>query len=289
MKLEKNAYPFNLNATLCCGQVFRWVKKNGWWYGIVKDKVFKIHQIGTELEFVNTNEDFVKNYFGLNDDFNKIVNQISKDQYIKIALEKFWGLRIIQQDPWECLISYICATYKNISAIKQMLLNLSRTFGEKVNFDGCKFYTLPEPEKLAKAEVTNLAKCNLGYRAKYVAETAKRIYKSNFDFQHLRDLPYEKAREALLNFSGVGLKVADCILLFSLGKLEAFPVDIWVKRAILKSYSKHFPVDFIRKLSRKKSVAALEYQKLNMFGRSYFGKYAGYAQEYLYYFERTQC
>ncbi len=279
--------PFNLGFTLCCGQVFRWEKKGEWWYGVVKGKVFKIRQRGHELEFENIDEDFIRDYFGLNEDLEKIANQIAKDRNIKEALKEFKGLRIVRQDPWECLISYICATYKNISAIKHMLLNLSQKFGEKVTFNGNEFYTFPVPARLATATSTDLKKCGLGYRVSYVYETAKKVHENDFDFERLRNLPYEKAKKELANFPGVGLKVADCVLLFSLGKLEAFPVDVWIKRAILKFYSKHFSSDFLEKIGEK-SLTSSQYAKLNMFGRSYFGEYAGYAQEYLYHHQRTQ-
>ena len=154
MKLD--AVPFNLDITLCCGQVFRWGKKGDWWYGVVRDKIFKIRQTNVELEFGNADEKFVTHYFGLDDDLRKIRDKIGRDENIKTALREFWGLRIIRQDPWECLISYICATYKSIAAIKQMLLKLSKKFGEKMTLDGYDFYTFPTPEKLANATESRL-------------------------------------------------------------------------------------------------------------------------------------
>ena len=286
MKLDPA--PFNLDATLCCGQVFRWNKEGDWWYGVVADKAFKIRQANAELEFANVDEKFVTHYFGLEDDLRKIRDKIGRDEHVKKALQTFWGLRIVRQNPWECLVSYICATYKSIAAVKQMLLKLSKTFGERIAFDGCDFYTFPTPDKLAKATASSLATCGLGYRAKYVLETSKRICESNFDLESLRKMPYTQAKETLRGFSGVGLKVADCVLLFSLGKLEAFPVDVWVKRAILNHYADQFPKEFIQKISRNCSFSNTEYERLNAFGRSYFGEYAGYAQEYLYHYERTQ-
>jgi N-glycosylase/DNA lyase len=279
----------DLDVTLCCGQAFRWNKLGEWWCGVVEGKVLKIRQIGGILEFENADADFVKNYFGLNDDLPQILSKISKDEHVKRAVEIFSGLRIIRQNPWECLISYICAAYKNISAIKLMLFNLSKKFGEEIRFEGQKFYTFPTPEKLAKATTQELASCGLGYRVKYVSETAKMAYESRFDFEGLRNMGYEEARKELLKFKGVGLKVADCVLLFSLGKLEAFPVDVWIKRVILKYYVNHFPKEFVRRISVKKSLSNMEYEKLNLFGRKYFGEFAGYAQEYLYHYERTRA
>jgi N-glycosylase/DNA lyase len=283
-----DSFPFNLDFTLCCGQSFRWKKLNEWWYGIDGDKVFKIKQIGDELEFEGTDADFIKKYFGLHDDLPKILSQIAKDEHIKRAVKAFNGLRILRQDPWECLISYICATYKNIPAIKQMLFNLSKKFGDKTVFDGYKFYTFPTAAKLANATINELIECGLGYRAKYVSETAKRVYEGVFDLESLRRKSYEEAKRELLNLPGVGLKVADCVSLFSLEKLEAFPVDVWIKRIILKHYTNHFEDEFIKKISLKKGPTRSEYDSLNLFGRRYFGEYAGYAQEYLYHFERTK-
>jgi N-glycosylase/DNA lyase len=168
-----------------------------------------------------------------------------------------------------------------------MLLNLSRKFGEKTVLDQCTFYTFPTAEKLAKADMKELADCGLGYRAKYVSETAKMVAGGNLKIENLKGQDYEKSRGKLLSLPGVGLKVADCVLLFSLGKLEAFPVDVWIKRAIIRHYASHFEKEFIEKVSLKKSLTKAEYEKISLFGRNYFGKYAGYAQEYLYHFERT--
>jgi N-glycosylase/DNA lyase len=285
VKLE--SVPFNLDVTLCCGQVFKWDKKGDWWYGVVRDKVLKIRQVRAELEFGNADERFVERYFGLDDDLQEIRDSVGKDKQIKKALREFWGLRIIRQDPWECLISYICATYKSIAAIKDMLLKLSRKFGERVTFDGCDFYTFPASGKLANASEKRLAECGLGYRAKYVLETSKKIYSKDFELEHLRQLPYEQAKKELVTLSGVGLKVADCILLFSLGKLQAFPVDVWMRRVILNHYAKELPNELVQKISKQDSLSNGEYAKLNEFGRNYFGEYAGYAQEYLYHYERT--
>jgi N-glycosylase/DNA lyase len=280
--------PFKLDFTLCCGQSFRWEKRGDWWYGVVRDKAFKICQTADILEFENVDVAFVKTYFGLNDDLPEIFSQIGKDKQVKRAVEMFEGLRILRQDPWECLISYICATYKSIAAIKRMLLNLSQKIGEEIRFDRQSFYTFPTPEKLAKATIRQLTECGLGYRARYVSGTAKMVYESKFDFDRLKKVTSDEAKRGLLDFPGVGSKVADCILLFSLEKLEAFPVDVWVKRVILRYYASHFSSEFIERISGEEPLSKSEYEKLNLFGQNYFGKYAGYAQEYLYHYERIQ-
>ena len=279
---------FDLDFSLCCGQVFRWRKLGSWWYGVVGEQVVKIRQYGKELEFENVSKEFVKSYFGLNDDLAQISQCIGKDDYVRNALHKFEGLRIIRQVPWECLISFICATYKSIAAIELMLKKISVKYGEKQVFDGLDFYTFPTMEQLALANENGLQECGLGYRAKYVQATAKKIYDEKINLEDFVNLPYLEARKELLEFSGVGLKVADCVLLFSLRKLEAFPVDVWVKRSILNHYADQLPEPFVKKLQSHDSLTNGEYLKISDFARTYFGAYAGYAQEYLFHYERTQ-
>jgi N-glycosylase/DNA lyase len=279
----------NLDFTLSCGQVFRWDKHDEWWYGVVRDRAFKMRQLGDELRFENVDASFIRDYFRLEDDLPRILTDIARDIHIKRALDMFRGLRVIRQDPWECLISYICATYKNVPGIKHMLSNLSRRFGERIAFDGKDFYTFPEPERLARATNEDLAKWGLGYRAKYVTETARTVCHEDVDFERLKRLAYEEAKEELMNLPGVGLKVADCVLLFSLEKLEAFPVDVRINRAIQSYYANHFPEEFMRRIAAKKSLSDSDYEKFSLFGRSYFGEFAGYAQEYLYHYERSKC
>lgn len=279
---------FDLDFSLCCGQVFRWQKIGNWWYGVVGEQIVKIRQCGKELEFEKVSKEFVKSYFGLNDDLAQISQCIGKDDYVRKALHKFDGLRIVRQVPWECLISFICATYKSIAAIELMLKKISIKYGEKQVFEGLDFHTFPTMEQLALANENGLQECGLGYRAKYVQATAKKIYDEKINLEDFVNLPYLEARKELLEFSGVGLKVADCVLLFSLRKLEAFPVDVWVKRSILNHYADQLPEPFVKKLQSHDSLTNGEYLKISDFARTYFGAYAGYAQEYLFHYERTQ-
>jgi N-glycosylase/DNA lyase len=278
--------PFYLDVTLCCGQVFRWEKVHDWWYGVANDKAFKVRQLGNLVEFENVDWPFVENYFSLDVDLQKISASINRDLHIRKALKEYFGLRLIRQDPWECLISYICATYKSIPAIRHMLNNMAQKFGERTSFDGRTFYTFPKPEVLAKTTERELMGCGLGYRAKYVHATSKQLCESGFDLEGLRKLPYSEAKEALMEFPGIGAKVADCVLLFSLGKTEAFPVDVWVKRVILNHYADKLASELSQRLTAHESLSTADYRRLNEFGRSYFGEYAGYAQEYLYHYER---
>jgi N-glycosylase/DNA lyase len=287
--VKLDCVPFNFDVTLCCGQVFRWDKKGDWWYGVAGGKAIKVRQVDGELEFANADTEFVENYFGLDDDLQKISATVGRDAHIRQALREFWGLRIIRQDPWECLISYICSTYKNIPAIRHMLLNLSRRFGEKTVLDGREFFTFPTPERLAGAALKDLLDCGLGYRAKYVQETSKRIFENSFELESLRQLPYPQAKKQICSFAGVGPKVADCVLLFSLGKTEAFPVDRWIERVILNHYAEKLPPELSQKLQQRRALSNADYDRLNVFGREYFGEYAGYAQEYLYHYERVKA
>src|SRR5208283_672732 len=188
---------FDLDFSLCCGQVFRWKKIGEWWYGVVGENVFKIRQCGSELEFDNVNYEFVRCYFGLNDDLEQISRCIGRDDYIRQALLRFEGLRIVRQEPWECLISFICATYKSIAAIELMLSKLSRKFGEKKTFDGLDFYTFPTAGKLAFVGENGLLECGLGYRAKYVQATAKKICEEKIELEHLKSLSYIETRKKL--------------------------------------------------------------------------------------------
>jgi N-glycosylase/DNA lyase len=281
------AVPFNLDVTLCCGQVFRWEKRGEWWFSVVGDRVVRVRQADDVLEFFGADEALVKNYFSLDHDLNKISGEIGKDEHVKAALQEFWGLRLVCQEPWECLASFICATYKSVAAIRQMLLKLSEKFGETVTFECEEFHAFPSAERLAAASVAELESCGLGYRAKYVSETSRMVAEGVFDVYALQKMSYAEAKRALLGFPGVGRKVADCVLLFSLGKLEAFPVDVWMKRVLLRHYAGCFDAGFVKKLETG-GLSDGDYERLSGFGRVYFGCYAGYAQEYLYHYERCR-
>ena len=292
IQLDRPTVPFSLEHTLRCGQLFRWRKLGDWWYGVVEDKVVKIRQIADKLMFQTfpekTTAEFIENYFRLDDNLLSILSQINKDEHIRKAIQRFHGLRISRQEPWECLISYICATYKNISAIKNMILNLSKRFGKKITFNGHDFYTFPKPSDLAQASLEEIRSCKLGFRVQRVLETSKILDRGEFKLEDLRKMDYAKAKQKLLSLPGVGQKVADCVLLFSLDKLEAFPVDIWIKRAVLEAYPSYFERSFIKRVSSKSSITPWEYETIGSFGRKYFGKYAGYAQEYLFSLSRKQ-
>jgi N-glycosylase/DNA lyase len=290
--LNQSTTLFNLEHTLNCGQLFRWKKLRGWWYGVVEGKVIKVKQISGKLLFQTFPEmvdhNFLQKYFRLNDKLPRILSKINKDEHVGKAIQRFRGLRVIRQEPWECLISYICATNTNISAIKNMILNISKRFGRKIIFEGQNFYAFPKPSDLADIDIKQVKMCKLGFRAERVLKTSRIIHNKEFDLETLTKLDYNEAKNQLLSLSGVGQKVADCVLLFSLDKLEAFPVDVWMKRVILEFYPNSFEESFVEKLSHRHTLTSSEYQTISSFGRTYFGEYAGYAQEYLFALAREE-
>ena len=291
LKLDETT-PFNLDHTLICGQVFRWEKIGRWWEGVVDGDIIKITQEGDRLIF-HTNHraedatEFLKRYLRLDDDLPRILSLIGEDPWVNKAIRELHGLRLIRQNPWECLISYICATNTNIPAIKNRILELSKRFGDEVTFEDEVFYTFPDPEELAKADPDELKSCGLGYRAKYVSETATRIGATPALLEEFKNLEYEELREGLVSLSGVGPKVADCIALFAFDKLEAFPIDVWVRRVMYQRYLKK-EIPICPKTGRAKPLTRSEYDELRSFAWKYFGKYAGYAQEYLFYHRRRE-
>ncbi len=251
--------PFHLDHTLDSGQVFRWRKIGNVWKGIVNSTLIQASQ--NESIHCTCDKEFLSTYFRLDDDLDRILSSIDKDENIHKAITTLYGLRLIRQDPWECLISFICSSFNNVPRIKLIVENLCREFGAEFQHG----YTFPTPEALARASLNQLRKCGVGYRDKYISETAQ-IVTSGLDLEKLKCKPYEKAKKALLELPGVGPKVADCVLLFSLEKLEAFPCDVNIQKCINQFYG---PRTNVRE-----------------FGQEYFGAYAGYANHYLYHYHR---
>ena len=260
--------PFQLDLTVSCGQAFRWQKQNGFWYAPVKDKVWKVRQEGEQLQYEGPAEEELVRYFGLDVPLNTILDEIDTDPLIHAAIETCRGLRIIRQDPWECLISYICATCANIPGITMRIENLSKSYGRRVEADGSVFYTFPKAERLAAEEICSVRACKVGYRDTYICTAAKTAAENPRWAEEIRSLPYLSAKEKLMTLPGVGPKVADCVLLFAFEKYEAFPIDVWIERILRTKY-----LGGAQKLS---------YNKAGTFARDHFGQYAGYAQEYLF-------
>jgi N-glycosylase/DNA lyase len=258
---------FSLDLTLSCGQVFRWERNDDWWQGIVGNEVIRIRQEGDLLLITSGREETIRSYFQLAVDLDRILRSIDRDPVIHGAIERCRGLRIIRQDPWECLASYICATYANIPGIKKKIRLLSESFGEPLETESGIYYRFPSPEAIASSDLCDIRKCSLGYRSGYLCETAGVIADDPGWAERLAALPCREARKELMALKGVGPKVADCVLLFAFGRYEAFPVDVWIARIMQHSYS---------------LPATAGYSRIAGEGRVLFGEYAGYAQEYLF-------
>lgn len=255
---------FNLQKTLDCGQFFRYEKVGDCFFISYRDRLFKTKQIRDKLLFKGVDKKFIINFFRLTDPYKMIVSSISKDAYMRKAIRANYGIRIIRQDPWECLISYLCSSNSNIPKIKKNLQLLSAKFGNKIVLDNYESYSFPKP-----GDLNNLKKildCKVGFRAKF-------IYKANNTdiLNSIRRLDYQKAKEELTKIHGVGEKIADCVCLFSLDKLEAFPVDVWIKRVMQEVY---FDNQFVPN------------KRIPEFAKDYFGEYAGFANQFLFYYRR---
>jgi N-glycosylase/DNA lyase len=257
--------PFDVGSTLNCGQAFRWAEHGGSWYGVVGKGVLKVRQEGFTLFCSSSSEEldarFAHSYFRLGDDFEAILSSIPKDQTLSDAFERFRGLRLIRQDVWECLLSFVLATNANIPRIKGMISNLCERFGERVSFDGIDYRLFPTAERLAGSSVQELAACGLGYRARFVRDIAWTVDSGSVNLDELRLHDYPRAREILLErilekktFLGIGRKVADCVLLFSCdNKDEAFPIDVWIARVLAGYYPHLFDEEVMARLSSKVS------------------------------------
>lgn len=267
----------NLDTTINSGQVFLWYKiHDNKWIGINGQELLILEQNKLKIK-VSSNLSY---FFREDDNLKKILKSISKDKIVRSAVKCFSGLRLIRQDPFQCYISFICSSNSSIKNIKIMLTNLCKKFGTNVEFEKQEFFTFPKAEKLATASTTSLLGCGLGFRAKYVKEAAKAVNSGKIDLELLRKMDYYSALDKLKTINGIGNKISDCILLFSLDKLEAFPIDRWSQRILLKYYSKIFNNINGKALTEKK------YEKTHEEIVEYFGNYAGYAQQFLFKMER---
>jgi len=268
--------PFSLDQTLGCGQVFRWDRSaDGWWCGIVGNRVIRCRQDGATLTYEGANEAFIRHYFSLDLDLEKVLASIDCDPFIHYAIERSRGLRLVRQPAWECLCSYICATNSNIPMIRRRIANIAQKFGTRIVSGDQMIFSFPEPARIScTGDASSLAECRLGYRISYVFKTACDVSGEKNWEKTIRALPYEDARRQMMKFSGIGPKAADCVLLFAFQKYEAFPVDVWIRRIMREHY---LPI-----LSNSSALTGCEYDTIRRFARQHFGDYCGYAQEYLY-------
>ena len=268
-------FTIDVENSINSGQVFLWKKNETNWYGVNGQDILQIDKNGKINSYQNLKVDF----FRKSDDIEKIIKSISKDKTVKMAVKKYQGLRILRQDPFQCLISFIVSSNSNIPKIKYCLENISKKFGKKTKFQNQEFFLFPKPEKLAKASISEITGCGVGYRAKFIKEAAKMMISKKIDFEYLKKCNYQEAKESICQIPGVGNKVADCVMLFSLDKLEAVPLDRWIIRILEKYYLKKFEI-------ATKTVTEKQYNILHEKIVNHFGPYAGYAQQFLFKMER---
>lgn len=251
----------DLAQTLDCGQSFRWVETDSGFYGIAFDREVVMRLEGDDLYIDNCDENefenIWKNYLDLDLDYGKIREELSGiHPTLKEAGEYASGIRILRQEPWEALCTFIISQNNNIKRIKGIVARLCESFGEKAGSG----YTFPTAEKMAELEPEDLAPLRAGFRNKYIIDAARKVANGEVNLEICRTLPYDEARAELMKIKGVGVKVADCALLFGLHRIEAFPVDVWMKRALEKLFPGMTPSDF--------------------------GEYAGIAQQYIFHYSR---
>jgi len=301
-----NVSDFSLALTLECGQAFRWQRHtDGWFVGVVGQQIWRLRQVDGGLQWrvdghasswpavaVTSRStkpetlpspfrgegqgeggvpSAVAHYLSLDVSLPKIFASFPSDPLLHQAAREHHGLRVIRQEPWECLASFIASSSKQIVQIRQIVQLLSERFGEPINAD---HHAFPTVSAIARASHQQLWDCKLGFRAKNLLAAARMIDSGQLDLHALRSMDYDRALEELIKLPGVGEKIANCTLLFACGFDHAFPIDVWIERDLRRIY---FP--------GKKRVTARE---LRQFTRSHFGPYAGWAQQYLFYSERSQ-
>ena len=272
--------PFDLGASLESGQAHRWRKDEGWYTGVIRGDLVQIRQAGPDVEFKSapTPEASLaprlREYFRFDDDIDSIYADINRDQRVAEMVLQYPGLRILRIEPWECLVAFICSANSNIPRIHQNMERMSEEFGNPVELNGWRRHTFPRPSDLAEAGEGELRRLGLGFRAPYVFRAAQAVSEGRLDLNALVRMPYPEAKAALMECRGIGSKIADCIAVFSLEKLEAFPIDVWIRRALGEWYfpGQKTPPDRV----------------LLEWAQDHFGRYGGYAQQYLFHGRRLQ-
>jgi len=258
-----------------CGQCFRWYRQpDGSYTGVVRGKVANVSYSSGVLKLDNVSlEDFRQvwfDYFDLGRDYSLIKKAVSTDGIMERAVEVGGGIRILRQEPWETLISFILSANNRIPRIMKIISEISRLFGAEIKYEGESYYSFPDARTLASCSLEQISECRAGYRCGYIHETAAAVAESGFDTGKLAAMPTADARKELMKYKGVGAKVADCVLLYSGTRYDVFPVDVWVKRVMEELY-------FGREAS---------FSEIHRFAGEKFGQYAGFAQQYLFYYAR---
>lgn len=275
----KNVCDFDLAQTLECGQCFHFVKLGEEDYVLTaKGRVLHVSQEADTVTFYDTEEDeYVnvwKDYFDMDRDYSAIKKKLlEKDDKLKDAIESMWGVRILNQEFFETLISFIISQNKQIPHIKKIVADISTKFGTYMgSFGGVDMYTFPTIKQLTNASEEDFKELKTGFRAPYIMDAIRRNMAGQFDEKELKDMDYDSCVKELMTIKGVGEKVANCVSLFGLGKKEAFPVDVWIKRIMETMY-------FDGVDTPKDKIAA--------FAKEQFGELGGFAQQYLFYYGKT--
>ena len=271
----QNVTDFSLKYTLESGQSFRWNRIDNAYYGVVQGRILKISQEGTTLHVESSTEEdeanfvpFLRHYLDIARDVPKILASVSNDAYMHRAIEKLWGMRILNQELWEIIASFILSQNNNVPRIRGIIRRLSERFGERLTLAEYVDYSFPSPEALATSTEDELLACGTGYRANYLRGTAQAVVTRKLSLTSLQRMSYAEAKQELMHRNGIGEKVADCICLFSLGHLAALPIDVWIKRIFETLY-----------LRRRAT-----HREIREFAHHYFGDSAGYAQQYLFHY-----
>ena len=280
-KIE-NIKSFELADIFDCGQCFRWNKQeDGSYTGIFRKNVINVQKQKNTIIFKGICDgeikEIVEDYFDLKRNYEEIKNKLSQiDENVKTSIEYGQGIRILNQDLWEMIISYIISANNNIPRIKGIIERLSKTYGQEIEWNGEKYYTFPTPEELKDVTVEDYRKLGTGFRDIRLYETVHMILDKKVNLEEMQNNSNTlEVREQLLTLSGVGPKVADCILLFStLKRFEVFPIDVWVRRVMNDLYIKNTDETKVN----KKEIEKLAHAK--------FGNLAGIAQQYLFYWKR---
>tara|TARA_Y100001960_G_C14775171_1_gene882691 strand:- start:2271 stop:3125 length:855 start_codon:yes stop_codon:yes gene_type:complete len=272
--------PLNLAHSLNSGQAFRWrIEKESsqkWFNGIVDNELIKIRRISDEIQLIH-NDNFspiesIFSYLRLDDDLEEIYQSFENDNILSNASRNFSGMRILRQDPWETIISFMLATASNIPRIQRHIEDLSENFGNALSLNGLERGAFPTPVQLANVGEEKLRQMGIGFRSKNINIVANLVAEKKFDPNKLRTLTYENCLQSLTSLPGIGDKVANCIMLFAIDKIEAFPVDVWIERIIKENYLPDPKVS--------KTV-------IRSWAQENFGSNAGYANHYLFHSTRT--
>ncbi len=258
---------FDLRSSVECGQLFTYHERGDFYYITAASRLFAVRQRNNDLEYRGADANFIRRFFRLNDDLASVQRSLPKDPALSRAFASCRGLRLVSLDVWEALLGFLCSAACNIPRIRNVLGNIARKWGTPLELDGIILHALPRPDSMPPE--AKLRKAGAGFRAAYISRVAGSLNETWLE--SLCDLDYTQARNQLMSLPGVGPKIADCVCLFSLGFLEAFPVDTWIRKIMIAFYFPGSnPTD----------------QDVRRFAQSYFGRYAGYAQQYLYAFYR---